>query len=104
MPATFGADGMFDKLAVGVNGSWPPPILNVQQGDTVRIHATNQLAGPTGTASVHHHGLRRSAGLRRSRGKADLSRSQYLFQWVSVLRWRSGHHAVRNSHEPDSHV
>lgn len=50
-------DGMFDKLAVGVNGSWPPPILNVNQGDTIRVHATNHLSGPAGTASVHHHGI-----------------------------------------------
>ena len=33
-----------------------PPILEVQQNDTVRIHVTNQLGAGT-TTSVHHHGL-----------------------------------------------
>ncbi|KAM0786927.1 hypothetical protein ACM66B_002349 [Microbotryomycetes sp. NB124-2] len=53
---TTNPDGMFDKVAVGINGTWPPPILEVRANDTVRIHATNQV-GPGETASIHHHGI-----------------------------------------------
>ncbi|ORY74747.1 laccase [Leucosporidium creatinivorum] len=53
---TANPDGLFDKVAVGVNGTWPPPPLDVHQGDTVRIHVTNDLGTNEGT-SVHHHGM-----------------------------------------------
>ncbi|KAK4057386.1 ferroxidase fet3 [Microbotryomycetes sp. JL221] len=53
---TTNPDGMFDKIAVGVNGTWPPPILEVHANDTVRIHATNAL-GTGETTSIHHHGM-----------------------------------------------
>ncbi|GAA5939105.1 uncharacterized protein JCM15063_004427 [Sporobolomyces koalae] len=53
---TTNPDGKFDKqYTVGVNGTWPPPIVNVNYNDTVTVHAINGLGdGPT---SVHHHGL-----------------------------------------------
>lgn len=49
-------DGLFDKRAIGVNGSWPLPIINVNSSDTVRIHVTNGLADGVGT-SLHAHGM-----------------------------------------------
>ncbi|GAA5959158.1 hypothetical protein JCM21900_001410 [Sporobolomyces salmonicolor] len=52
---TTNPDGLYDKpYTVGVNGTWPPPILNVNYNDTVRVHALNSLDQPT---SIHHHGM-----------------------------------------------
>ncbi|GAA6030923.1 hypothetical protein JCM8097_008938 [Rhodosporidiobolus ruineniae] len=51
---TASPDGYEKDYVVGVNGTWPPPILNVNQGDTVRVHAYNSLDGPS---SLHHHGI-----------------------------------------------
>ncbi|GAA6021208.1 hypothetical protein JCM11491_001607 [Sporobolomyces phaffii] len=53
---TTNPDKQFEKqYSVGVNGTWPPPIVNVNYNDTVIVHAMNGLGdGPT---SVHHHGL-----------------------------------------------
>ncbi|GAA5986611.1 hypothetical protein JCM11641_005166 [Rhodosporidiobolus odoratus] len=51
---TASPDGFEKGYVVGVNGTWPPPILDVKQGDTVRIHALNSLDGPS---SIHHHGI-----------------------------------------------
>ncbi|GAA5832084.1 hypothetical protein JCM11251_002812 [Rhodosporidiobolus azoricus] len=47
-------DGYVKDHVVGVNGTWPPPPLDVHQGDTVRVHVTNSLDGPS---SLHHHGI-----------------------------------------------
>ncbi|GAA6063031.1 hypothetical protein JCM10212_001010 [Sporobolomyces blumeae] len=52
---TTNPDGQFDKEhTVGVNGTWPPPIVNVNYNDTLTVHAINGLDQPT---SVHHHGI-----------------------------------------------
>ncbi|BGP42823.1 ferroxidase fet3 [Rhodotorula kratochvilovae] len=51
---TASPDGYEKPYVVGVNGTWPPPILNVKANDTVRIHAINSLDGPS---SIHHHGI-----------------------------------------------
>ncbi|KAL8286981.1 hypothetical protein RQP46_003987 [Phenoliferia psychrophenolica] len=49
-------DGLFKgKKAVGVNGTWPPPPLEVAVGDTVRVHAYNGLGDQN--VGLHHHGI-----------------------------------------------
>jgi iron transport multicopper oxidase len=47
-------DGQFFRRAIGVNGVWPPPAINVTIGDTLVINVENQLDVPT---SLHTHGL-----------------------------------------------
>ncbi|PFH50518.1 multicopper oxidase [Amanita thiersii Skay4041] len=47
-------DGQFPRRAVGVNGTWPPPPLDVQATDRLIVHAINSLDQPT---SLHHHGM-----------------------------------------------
>ncbi|GAA5858054.1 hypothetical protein JCM8547_006680 [Rhodosporidiobolus lusitaniae] len=47
-------DGYNKPYVVGVNGTWPPPPLEVTQGDTVKIHYENSL---NGGSSIHHHGI-----------------------------------------------
>ena len=43
------------RLAVGVNGQVPAPILHWCEGDTVTLAVTNRLSEPT---SIHWHGIR----------------------------------------------
>jgi CopA family copper-resistance protein len=43
------------RLATGVNGSVPAPILRWREGDTVTLAVTNRLAEPR---SIHWHGVR----------------------------------------------
>ncbi|KAL5512657.1 hypothetical protein ACEPAG_2923 [Sanghuangporus baumii] len=47
-------DGLFPRRAVGVNGSWPPPPIDISANDTFILHATNSLSEIT---SLHHHGV-----------------------------------------------
>nr|AHZ58332.1 laccase [Auricularia auricula-judae] len=47
-------DGLFERRVVGVNGSWPPPPIELTVNDTLRVHATNKLDKPT---TLHHHGM-----------------------------------------------
>ncbi|EEB86684.1 hypothetical protein MPER_16273, partial [Moniliophthora perniciosa FA553] len=47
-------DGLAERRAIGVNGTWPPPPIEVSTNDSLVIHATNSLALPT---SLHHHGM-----------------------------------------------
>ncbi|KAJ7884466.1 Fet3 protein [Mycena leptocephala] len=47
-------DGRFPRQVLGVNGSWPPPPLDVPQNDTLIVHAKNFLPAP---ATLHHHGM-----------------------------------------------
>ncbi|PWN97912.1 multi copper oxidase [Tilletiopsis washingtonensis] len=49
-------DGMMERRAIGVNGQWPPEIINVNSTDVVRIKVTNDLRDGTGT-SLHSHGM-----------------------------------------------
>ncbi|KAL7410796.1 ferro-O2-oxidoreductase [Mrakia frigida] len=51
---TANPDQMFERRMIGVNGSWPPPPIEVVRGDHLRIHAYNGL-GDVGTA-LHTHG------------------------------------------------
>jgi CopA family copper-resistance protein len=43
------------RMAVGVNGQVPAPILRWREGDTVTLAVTNRLSEPT---SIHWHGIR----------------------------------------------
>ncbi|KZV80843.1 laccase [Exidia glandulosa HHB12029] len=47
-------DGLFERRVVGVNGTWPPPPIELTKNDTLRVHATNKLDQPT---TLHHHGM-----------------------------------------------
>ncbi|KDQ60117.1 Ferroxidase [Jaapia argillacea MUCL 33604] len=47
-------DGLFERRVIGVNGTWPPPPIDVQETDSLIIHAKNLLDTPT---SLHHHGM-----------------------------------------------
>jgi len=49
-------DGLQDRRAIGVNGTWPPPIINVNASDVLKVHATNNLGTGIGTA-LHSHGM-----------------------------------------------
>ncbi|KAJ3308431.1 ferroxidase fet3 [Boothiomyces sp. JEL0838] len=47
-------DGLFPRRAIGVNGQWPIPAINVTMGDTLVINVQNALDVPT---TLHSHGL-----------------------------------------------
>ncbi|KAH9941128.1 Fet3 protein [Epithele typhae] len=47
-------DGLHPRRVIGVNGTWPPPPIDVTTNDTLLVHATNRLDLPT---SLHHHGM-----------------------------------------------
>ncbi len=49
-------DGLSPRSAIGVNGTWPPPIVNVNASDVLRMHVTNKLGTGVG-AAMHTHGL-----------------------------------------------
>ena len=46
------------RIAVGVNGQVPAPILRWREGDTVTLSVTNRLSEPS---SIHWHGVRTPA-------------------------------------------
>ncbi|KAI5116373.1 hypothetical protein M0805_008686 [Coniferiporia weirii] len=47
-------DGLFPRRVVGVNGTWPPPPIDVSTNDTLLVHATNSLDD---VLTLHHHGM-----------------------------------------------
>jgi iron transport multicopper oxidase len=47
-------DGLQPRRVIGVNGSWPPPPIDIQSTDSLILHATNLLDKP---ATLHHHGM-----------------------------------------------
>ncbi|EPQ32175.1 uncharacterized protein PFL1_00372 [Pseudozyma flocculosa PF-1] len=49
-------DGLLSRSVIGVNGQWPPPILNVNASDVLRVTARNNLQTGVG-ASLHSHGM-----------------------------------------------
>ncbi|KAJ2008173.1 ferroxidase fet3 [Coemansia thaxteri] len=51
---TANPDGMNERRVIGINGKWPPPVVYVNMGDMLTIHAYNQLDEPT---SLHTHGF-----------------------------------------------
>ncbi|KIM31143.1 Ferroxidase [Serendipita vermifera MAFF 305830] len=52
--ATANPDGLFERRVIGVNGTWPPPPIEITRNDTLKVHALNGLDVPT---SLHHHGM-----------------------------------------------
>ncbi|KAG6872477.1 hypothetical protein C0995_009411 [Termitomyces sp. Mi166 len=47
-------DGLFERRAIGVNGTWPPPPMDVHTNDSLLVHVTNSLDAPS---TLHHHGM-----------------------------------------------
>ncbi|KAK0472802.1 Fet3 protein [Armillaria novae-zelandiae] len=47
-------DGRYPRRVVGVNGTWPPPPIDVEPTDSLILHATNSLDRAT---TLHHHGM-----------------------------------------------
>ncbi|KIK41685.1 multicopper oxidase [Suillus luteus UH-Slu-Lm8-n1] len=47
-------DGLFERRVIGVNGSWPPPPIEVNTSDSLLVHVTNSIDKP---ATLHHHGM-----------------------------------------------
>ncbi|KAG5643712.1 hypothetical protein DXG03_009761 [Asterophora parasitica] len=47
-------DGLYPRRVVGVNGTWPPPPMDVSTNDTLLVHVTNSLDSPS---TLHHHGM-----------------------------------------------
>ncbi|KAJ2848255.1 ferroxidase fet3 [Coemansia brasiliensis] len=47
-------DGLNQRRVIGVNGKWPPPVIEVNEGDILAINAHNSLDEPT---SLHAHGF-----------------------------------------------
>jgi iron transport multicopper oxidase len=43
------------RSVIGINGAWPCPTIDVQKGDTVIIHLTNNLVNQT--TGLHFHGI-----------------------------------------------
>ncbi|KZT62420.1 multicopper oxidase [Calocera cornea HHB12733] len=52
---TANPDGQQERQVIGVNGTWPLPLVQITQGDTLRIHATNGL--PDVGTGLHTHGM-----------------------------------------------
>ncbi|KAF8804678.1 ferroxidase [Phlegmacium glaucopus] len=47
-------DGLFPRRVVGVNGTWPPPPVDIKSTDSLIVHVTNSLDQ---VATLHHHGM-----------------------------------------------
>ncbi|TCD65750.1 ferroxidase fet3 [Steccherinum ochraceum] len=47
-------DGLQPRRVVGVNGTWPPPPMDINQDDLLIVHAHNSLDK---AATLHHHGM-----------------------------------------------
>ncbi|KAN0107686.1 Fet3 protein [Russula decolorans] len=47
-------DGLYERRVIGVNGTWPPPPIDVTTNDTLVVHALNSLSQPS---TLHHHGM-----------------------------------------------
>ncbi|ODV92325.1 hypothetical protein CANCADRAFT_42935 [Tortispora caseinolytica NRRL Y-17796] len=48
-------DGMCNRPVIGINGVWPPPVIEVTKGDRIVLYYTNGLGNET--SSIHFHGL-----------------------------------------------
>ncbi|KAE9391811.1 Cupredoxin [Gymnopus androsaceus JB14] len=47
-------DGLYPRRVIGVNGTWPPPPLDVHAANSLQLHVINSLDQPT---TLHHHGM-----------------------------------------------
>ncbi|KAI8050168.1 multicopper oxidase-domain-containing protein [Gilbertella persicaria] len=52
--ATANPDGLYERKVVGVNGAWPPPVVEATINDTLVINVNNQLDTYT---ALHSHGM-----------------------------------------------
>lgn len=48
-------DGLQERKVIGINGTWPLPVLEADKGDQVVVHVYNGLGDKD--ASVHFHGM-----------------------------------------------
>jgi iron transport multicopper oxidase len=48
-------DGLQERKVIGVNNTWPLPVLEVNKGDRLVIHVYNGLGDKD--ASIHFHGM-----------------------------------------------
>jgi hypothetical protein len=46
----------FNRPIIGVNGKWPPPVLQAEVGERVTVVVCNKLGNQT--TSLHWHGIR----------------------------------------------
>ena len=51
---TANPDGQHERRVIGINGHWPPPLLNITKGDRVIVNLHNQV----GLAYMFNCGLR----------------------------------------------
>ncbi|KAF2860222.1 multicopper oxidase [Piedraia hortae CBS 480.64] len=49
------ADGLAERLTLGINGKWPPPLLNITKGDRIIASIHNHLGNQS--TSMHFHGM-----------------------------------------------
>lgn len=49
-------DGQFVRRGIGINGQFPPPIINVNQSDSLKINFENGFGDGT-ASSLHSHGM-----------------------------------------------
>ncbi|KAK0449587.1 Fet3 protein [Desarmillaria tabescens] len=47
-------DGLFSRRVVGINNTWPIPVIDVSTNDSLIVHATNSLDE---VSTLHHHGM-----------------------------------------------
>jgi iron transport multicopper oxidase len=53
--ANVAPDG-FQRPVIGVNGKWPPPVLQAEVGERIIVVVSNKLGNQT--TSLHWHGIR----------------------------------------------
>lgn len=48
-------DGLQERSVIGINGQWPPPVLNFTKGDRIVANVYNGLGNER--TSIHWHGM-----------------------------------------------
>lgn len=48
-------DGLQERSVIGINGQWPPPVLNFTKGDRIVANVYNGLSNES--TSIHWHGM-----------------------------------------------
>ncbi|KAG7446974.1 ferroxidase [Guyanagaster necrorhizus] len=47
-------DGLFSRRVVGINNTWPIPVIDISANDSLIVHTTNSLDE---RSTLHHHGM-----------------------------------------------
>lgn len=47
-------DGLFPRRVIGINGTWPPPPVDIKSTDSLVVHVTNSIDE---VSTLHHHGM-----------------------------------------------